>query len=67
LEGEAPSLRLLVIDFEEVNIFIGSDILPIAERLIENDKFREVLSDNLEDGRLATSNISLDRNKLRPV
>jgi hypothetical protein len=37
LEGEAPSLRVFVVDFEEVDIFLGADVLPIAEGFIKDD------------------------------
>jgi hypothetical protein len=37
LESEAPPLGVFVVDFEEVNIFLGTDILPIAEGFVKND------------------------------
>lgn len=37
LESEAPPLRIFVVNFEEVDIFLGADILPVAERFIKND------------------------------
>lgn len=34
LEGEAPSVGILVVHVEQVNVFVLSDILPLGERFI---------------------------------
>ena len=48
LKGEAPALGILVVESEEVDIFVLSDILPLCERLVENGQFWEVLPDDFE-------------------
>ena len=35
LEGEPPSLGILVVQFKEIDIFIASDILPLGQGLVE--------------------------------
>ena len=60
MEGETPALGILVVHAEEVDVFVLSDLLPLAERLVEDGELREGLADNVQDGGLAAADVTFD-------
>lgn len=60
-------MRVLVIDFEQVHIFVRTNVLPVAEGLVKDEKFREVFSDYFENSRFSTADVSFDGDEEGPV
>jgi hypothetical protein len=50
----------LVVETEEVDVAVFSDVLPLGERLIEDVQFWEVFSNDSEDGGFAAADVALD-------
>ena len=50
MKSETPAFGILVVESEEVDIFVLSDILPLSERLVEDGQFWEVLPDDFKHG-----------------
>ena len=65
LEGEAPARLVLVVQFQEIDVFLLADVLPVGEGFVQNGEFWEVLPDHLQDRRFAAPDITLNRNELR--
>lgn len=65
LEGEAPPSLVLVVQLQQVDVLLLPDILPVRKRLVEDGQLWEVLPNHLQDRRLPTPNIPLNRNELR--
>ena len=63
LKSEAPTLWISVVAFEEIDISLGTDLLPGSKGLVKDSELREVLFDYLQNCRLTTAYISLDWNE----
>jgi hypothetical protein len=59
LKGKPPSFRLFVVFFEHVDIF-STEILPILHRLFDPFGFRDLVSEDFEESRFATADVSLN-------
>lgn len=59
LEGESPSLGLLVVFFQHVDVG-ASEVLPVTHGLFDPFGLRDLLSEDLEECRLAAADVSLN-------
>jgi hypothetical protein len=67
LEGKSPALRVFVIDFEQVNILVRTNVLPVAEGLVKDEKLREVFSNYFQNCRFPTAYVSFYGDEEGPV
>lgn len=67
LESKSPSLRILVVKSEEVDVFVFAYVLPLSEGLVQDADFREVLSNDGEQCGFATADVALDGDEMRLV
>ena len=59
LEGETPPLWLFVVFLKHVDVF-ATQVLPIRNRLFNPFSFRNLLTEDLKEGGLATTDVSFD-------
>jgi hypothetical protein len=59
LEGESPSLGLFVVFLQHVDVG-ASKVLPVAHRFFDPFGFRNLLSEDLEEGRLPAADVTFN-------
>ena len=59
LECKAPSLRVLVVFIQHVDVG-AAKVLPVTHRFLDPLGLRDLLSEDLEEGRLAATNVSFN-------
>jgi hypothetical protein len=59
LKGEPPSFWLLVVFLKHVDVS-ASKVLPVRNGLFDPFGLRDLLAEDLQEGRLATANVSFN-------
>jgi len=65
LECKSPSFGLFVVFFQHVDVG-ASKVLPITHRLLNPFGFWDLLSEDLKEGRFATTDVSLNGKAIVP-
>ena len=65
LEGKAPSLGLLVVFLKHVDV-LAAQVLPVGHRLFDPFGLRHFLSEDLQEGGLATADVSFNGKAVIP-